>query len=73
MRALAGSLPPRFAAWFAARGWAPRAHQLDVFERVSRGRDVLLISPTGGGKTLAGFLQSLAEIAEAGREASAAA
>ena len=23
-------LPPRFQAWFEGRGWAPRAHQLEL-------------------------------------------
>ncbi|MGH6955031.1 MAG: ligase-associated DNA damage response DEXH box helicase [Caulobacteraceae bacterium] len=57
-------LPPRFEAWFEARGWAPRAHQLAMVERARAGRHALLIAPTGGGKTLAGFLPSLIELAE---------
>jgi ATP-dependent Lhr-like helicase len=55
-------LPPEFAAWFAARGWTPRAHQLELIEKAGRGRSVLLIAPTGAGKTLAGFLPSLIEL-----------
>ena len=61
------SLPQRFLDWFASRGWAPRAHQLAVLEHAQARESVLLISPTGGGKTLAGFLPSLAEIAGGGR------
>ena len=57
-------LPPRFSEWFAARGWSPRAHQLAMIEKAKAGRDALLIAPTGGGKTLAGFLPSLIELAE---------
>ncbi|HEY8617192.1 ligase-associated DNA damage response DEXH box helicase [Phenylobacterium sp.] len=57
-------LPPRFADWFAKRGWSPRAHQLGMIDRARAGRDALLIAPTGGGKTLAGFLPSLIEISE---------
>jgi len=57
-------LPPRFADWFAGRGWSPRAHQLAMIERARAGRDALLIAPTGGGKTLAGFLPSLIDLAE---------
>src|SRR3569833_2828336 len=56
-------LPPRFADWFAGRGWSPRAHQLAMVEKAREGRDVLLIAPTGGGKTLAGFLPSLIDLA----------
>ena len=57
-------LPPRFSEWFAARGWSPRAHQLAMVEKAKAGRDALLIAPTGGGKTLAGFLPSLIELSE---------
>ena len=57
-------LPAKFAAWFEGRGWSPRAHQLEMIEKAREGRDTLLIAPTGGGKTLAGFLPSLIELAE---------
>ncbi len=60
------SLPQRFLDWFSARGWAPRAHQLAVLSHAQARESVLLISPTGGGKTLAGFLPSLVEITERG-------
>jgi len=59
-------LPEPFASWFEARGWRPRRHQLAVLELARDGRDVLLSAPTGGGKTLAGFLPSLVELAERG-------
>ncbi len=59
-------LPERFAAWFAARSWTPRPHQLAVLEAAQAGLDVLLVAPTGGGKTLAGFLPSLVALDETG-------
>ena len=55
-------LPDRFARWFAARGWSPRPHQLRLIEHAANGASVLLVAPTGGGKTLAGFLPSLIEL-----------
>src|ERR1700723_1886655 len=58
------ALPPRFEAWFASRGWSPRAHQVAMVEKARAGRSALLIAPTGGGKTLAGFLPSLIELSE---------
>ena len=64
-------LPERFRRWFGARGWTPRRHQLQVLRAAAEGRSVLLTAPTGGGKTLAGFLPSLAAVAAlpAGRPA----
>lgn len=56
-------LPEPFAGWFAGRGWSPRAHQLDLIEKAEAGRSALLIAPTGAGKTLAGFLPSLIDLA----------
>ncbi len=58
-----GTLPEPFAAWFAGRGWAPRAHQLAMLDAAAAGESALLIAPTGGGKTLAGFLPSLVALA----------
>jgi ATP-dependent Lhr-like helicase len=57
------SLPEPFAGWFRARGWHPHDHQVELLEKVATGRDALLIAPTGGGKTLAGFLPSLVDLA----------
>ncbi|PZQ19188.1 MAG: ligase-associated DNA damage response DEXH box helicase [Ancylobacter novellus] len=57
-------LPDRFVRWFAGRGWSPRAHQLDLLALAQKDRDALLIAPTGAGKTLAGFLPSLVELAD---------
>src|SRR6185437_4574172 len=57
-------LPEPFMRWFAGRGWAPRAHQLELLALAQSGRSALLIAPTGGGKTLAGFLPSLVELYE---------
>jgi ATP-dependent Lhr-like helicase len=59
-------LPENFSRWFSSRGWTPRAHQLELLSRARDGRSVLLIAPTGGGKTLAGFLPTLVELYERG-------
>ncbi|MDQ7775691.1 ligase-associated DNA damage response DEXH box helicase [Paracoccus aminovorans] len=53
-------LPELFSDWFARQGWQPHPHQLALLAAPG---DSLLIAPTGGGKTLAGFLPSLVELA----------
>ncbi len=57
-------LPDLFARWFESRGWTPRLHQLALIDLAAGGKSALLIAPTGGGKTLAGFLPSLIELTE---------
>ncbi|MFQ5621817.1 MAG: ligase-associated DNA damage response DEXH box helicase [Paracoccaceae bacterium] len=56
------SLPPQFSAWFAGRGWSLHPHQRALLEDRSAA-STLLVAPTGGGKTLAGFLPSLVDLA----------
>lgn len=57
-------LPQQFRDWFAARGWSPRPHQLALLEKARARESVLLVAPTGAGKTLAGFLPSLVELSQ---------
>ncbi|MCW4116958.1 ligase-associated DNA damage response DEXH box helicase [Aurantimonas sp. MSK8Z-1] len=61
------ALPEPFLRWFAAKGWQPRPHQLDLLDRVEGGASALLIAPTGAGKTLAGFLPALVDLARRGK------
>ena len=57
-------LPAPLAAWFAGKSWTPHPHQRDMLAR-GGAPATLLIAPTGGGKTLAGFLPTLTELIEA--------
>ena len=54
-------IPPEIAAWFDARGWRVRRHQADMLAASEAGRHALLVADTGAGKTLAGFLPTLAD------------
>lgn len=60
-------LPPPFSDWFATRGWTVHPHQRDMLAR-SDDPALLLIAPTGGGKTLAGFLPTLVDLATTSRD-----
>lgn len=60
-------LPQPFVKWFAEKGWQPRAHQLELLTRANAGESMLLIAPTGAGKTLAGFLPTLTDLTRRGR------
>jgi ATP-dependent Lhr-like helicase len=57
------TLPAPLAHWLAARGWRLHPHQQAMLARADAPA-TLLIAPTGGGKTLAGFLPTLAALAE---------
>jgi ATP-dependent helicase Lhr and Lhr-like helicase len=62
----AGSqLPKILTDWFATRGWAPRRHQREMLDAARAGQHALLVAPTGAGKTLSGFLPTLAQLIEA--------
>jgi len=57
-------LPAGFLDWFGTRGWQPHSHQMEMLDAASNGQSALLIAPTGGGKTLAGFLPTLVELSQ---------
>ncbi|MBO9465697.1 ligase-associated DNA damage response DEXH box helicase [Tropicibacter sp. R15_0] len=57
------TLPPSLSAWFTSRGWQMHPHQKQMLDR-SQAPALMLVAPTGGGKTLAGFLPTLNELAE---------
>ena len=56
------TLSQQFQNWFASKGWSIHPHQQDMLDRANHPA-LLLIAPTGGGKTLAGFLPTLNELA----------
>ncbi|CTQ33837.1 ligase-associated DNA damage response DEXH box helicase [Jannaschia rubra] len=60
------ALPPALAGFFTRRHWALHPHQVEMLDRKDA-PSLLLIAPTGGGKTLAGFLPTLVELAEGDR------
>ena len=60
-------LPASLQTWFDTRGWSMHPHQRDMLDR-AQDPCLLLIAPTGGGKTLAGFLPTLTELATGPRD-----
>jgi ATP-dependent Lhr-like helicase len=57
------TLPETFQNWFAAKGWSIHPHQQAMLDRADAPA-LLLIAPTGGGKTLSGFLPTLIDLAQ---------
>ena len=63
------NLPSELEAWFAGRGWRVRRHQAEMLAASDAGRHALLVADTGAGKTLAGFLPTLAAFCPSRTEA----
>ena len=61
---MSATLPTMIERWFDAQGWTIRPYQRRMVEQFQSARDTLLIAPTGGGKTLAGFLPSLCDLVD---------
>jgi ATP-dependent Lhr-like helicase len=57
-------LPSSIEQWFTVRGWRLRRHQAEMLAVARSGRHALLTADTGAGKTLAGFLPTLADFAK---------
>ena len=53
-------IPSEIEAWFSTRGWRVRRHQREMLQASDAGRHALLVADTGAGKTLSGFLPTLA-------------
>ncbi len=60
---MTAGVPAEIGAWFEGRGWRVRSHQAAMLEAADSGRHALLVADTGAGKTLAGFLPTLADFA----------
>ncbi len=58
---------PLISDWFVKQGWSIHPHQQDMLDRANDPA-TLLIAPTGGGKTMAGFLPTLNELADGSHE-----
>ncbi|NBS24128.1 MAG: DEAD/DEAH box helicase [Altererythrobacter sp.] len=57
------TVPTEIFEWFAGRGWRVRRHQSEMLAASDAGKHALLVADTGAGKTLAGFLPTLADFA----------
>ena len=50
--------------WLNKNGWSYHKHQIVTLEETTKGYDILLVAPTGGGKTLAGFMPAITDLIE---------
>ncbi len=66
---LPGDFDPLVAEWFSARFTHATEPQLQGWQQIAAGRDVLISAPTGSGKTLAAFLICLDRLVRAARSA----
>lgn len=56
------AIPTHFRQWFTKQHWKILPHQRAMVQRFEENQSILLIAPTGTGKTLSGFLPSLIAI-----------
>ncbi len=56
-----GTIPREITAWFEGRDWRIRSHQHEMFAAAQAGQHAMLVADTGAGKTLAGFIPTLAD------------
>ena len=57
-----GIFHPAIASWFSERYGTPTTVQSEAWPVISRGENVLVVAPTGTGKTLAAFLWALNQL-----------
>lgn len=57
-------IPDYISAWFKQKGWIMHEYQQQMFDFFVNQKSVLLVAPTGGGKTLASFLPAIVDIHE---------
>ena len=48
-------------SWLKKKGWSLYDHQVETFNLIKQGGDVILHAPTGGGKTIGGFMPSIVD------------
>ncbi len=58
------ALPAPIEKWFTKRGWSIHPHQQEMLDNATAS-SLLLVAPTGGGKTMAGFLPTLSDLFDA--------
>ncbi len=47
--------------WLKKKGWSLYDHQIETLSLIKKGFDVILHAPTGGGKTIGGFMPSIVD------------
>ena len=54
----------KFTKWMNSNKWKYFDYQLKVLKTIEKKKDLLIVSPTGTGKTIAGFLPAIIDITD---------